>query len=370
MEKKPLPPVLAQVHQAELLDEVRSVSAQFEKFSTMVVIGIGGSSLGLRALTSALGPRKKSIIVCDDLDPIAFQAATHAIDWTKTVVNIVSKSGGTLEIMAMASVLVAELKKAVGEKWTQHVVVTTDPKTGFLRKWATQNNLKSCQIPTEVGGRFSIFTAVGLLPLLWAGYDVAAFLSGAQSALSSAEPQNWAEQHVAWDKAGRVMVVVMPYTSRLMDYAHWFVQLWSESLGKNSKGQTPMIAIGTQDQHAQVQMFAEGPKNKCIRFVTVGEWAHDVTVPDVIDPAAQYLQGKSFAQLLAAAAAATAEALQQCGCPSYTVTLPALNESALGHLMMSDIMMTLAAARLYQVDPYGQPGVELTKKLWRQRLPA
>src|SRR3989338_5247122 len=113
MTKENLPPVLAQVHQTELCDEVRTVSAQFEKFSTMIVVGIGGSSTGLRALTSALGSRKKSIIVCDDLDPVAFQTATHTIDWKKTVINIVSKSGGTLEIMAIASVLVAELKRAV-----------------------------------------------------------------------------------------------------------------------------------------------------------------------------------------------------------------------------------------------------------------
>ncbi|PIR20082.1 MAG: glucose-6-phosphate isomerase [Deltaproteobacteria bacterium CG11_big_fil_rev_8_21_14_0_20_47_16] len=354
----------------ELVQEARTVAAALAQYSTMVVVGIGGSSQGLRAITSALGARKKTIIICDDLDPIAFQMATQHVDWKTTCINVVSKSGGTLEIMALASVVVDFLKKAVGEDWIHHVAVTTDPQVGFLRQWAKQHDLKTCQIPANVGGRFSIFTAVGLLPLCWAGYDIDALLLGAQSALADAAPKKWAEQQVEWDRSGRSIAVVMPYSSHLSDYARWFVQLWAESLGKSEVGQTPLVAIGTADQHAQLQMFAEGAKNKCIRFIIVKSWLQDIVVPESINPETSYLSGKSFGQLLTTAAETTAQALEQVDCPSYTIALPELNETALGHLMMCDIIMTLAAAKLYGVNPFGQPGVELGKKLWRQRIEA
>lgn len=336
----------------------------------MVVIGIGGSSLGLRALTTALGSRHKKIVICDDLDPVAFHAATHDIDWTKTVINVVSKSGGTLEIMALASCVVKKLQDTVGKDWVKHVVVTTDPKTGFLRQWATEHKLQTCQIPPDVGGRFSVFTAVGMLPLQWAGYAVREIWKGAEQVLSESQPEQWAEQHVTWDRAGKPIAVIMPYAASLMEYARWFVQLWAESLGKDGKGQTPMVAVGSADQHSQLQMFAEGPRNKCVRFITVAQWPRDVIVPTPLDSAASYLSGKTFGQMLVAAAAATADALAQVGCPSYTIQLPALTEHALGHLMMGDILMTLAAAKHYGVNPFGQPGVELGKKLWRERLSA
>ncbi len=352
----------------ELMEEVLRTGDSLRPFSTMVVIGIGGSSLGLRALLSALGPRTRQIILCDDLDPIAFQTVLARVDWEKTVVNIISKSGGTIEIMAMASVVVGRLKTVVGDRWTDHVVVTTDPKEGFLRQWATQNKLRGCQIPPSIGGRFSVFTAVGMLPLHWAGYHVGEIWAGARDALSDTAPQKWAEQHVAWDREGRHIAVIMPYATCLTDYAHWFVQLWAESMGKEGKGQTPMVAVGSGDQHSQLQMFADGPKDKCIRFVTVEKWPQDVIVPTPLDPSADYLKGKPFGRLLSTGAEAIAQALQQVGCPSYTIALPTLSEFALGHLMMGDILMTLAAATLYGVNPYGQPGVEQGKKLWRERL--
>lgn len=367
--------MLDQVRRAALCDEAERVAKSLERFSTMLVVGIGGSSLGLRAVVSALGS-KKNLIVCDTLDPdTIFSTLTH-IDWSKTVITIVSKSGGTLEIMAIASLLVESLKSQVGQSWTDHVVVTTDPESGFLRKWATENKLATCHIPADVGGRFSIFTAVGILPMGWAGLDIRKFWAGADAvvvdALESSSdkslPLTLAAHHVQADRAGRPIAVIMPYATGLWDYARWFVQLWAESLGKDGMGQTPLVAVGTADQHAQLQMFAEGPKNKMIRFVTVEEWRDDLTVPAPLDPSAGYLKGKTFGHLLTTAAAAMADALGQVGCPSYTLRLERLDESTLGALMMTDIMTTVAAAALYNVNPYGQPGVELGKKLWRELL--
>lgn len=372
-----MPPVLAQVQRADLCEEAEHVAKSLERFSTMLVVGIGGSSLGLRAVVSALGS-KKNLVVCDSVDPDVMHAILKSVDWSKTAINIISKSGDTLEIMAIASLLIDALKTKVGQSWTEHVVVTTDPSSGFLRKWATENKLATCQIPTDVGGRFSIFTAVGILPMCWAGLDIREFWMSADNAVIDAigtpavesRPLMLAAQHVAADKAGRSIAVIMPYATGLGDYARWFVQLWAESLGKGGKGQTPMVAVGTADQHAQLQMFAEGPKNKMIRFVTVDNWRNDLSVPMPLDPAAGYLKGKTCGQMLTTAAAAMADALGQVGCPSYTLRLKRLDEAALGYLMMTDIMMTVAAATLYDVNPYGQPGVELGKKLWRERIEA
>lgn len=375
--QKDLPPVLAQVRRTLLCDEAERVAQLFSRFSTLLVVGIGGSSLGLRAILSALGS-KKNVIMCDALDPEPLQKLLATVDWSKTAINIISKSGGTLEIMAIASVLVDSLNSKVGKSWTEHVVVTTDPETGFLHTWATENHLVTCQIPADVGGRFSIFTAVGILPMAWAGLNVRKFWAGANQAVidtlktsaDNALPLTLAAQHVGADQAGRSIAVIMPYATGLGDYARWFVQLWAESLGKEEKGQMPIVAVGTADQHAQLQMFAEGPKNKMVRFVTVARWDHDLNVPAPLDCTAVYLKGKSFGQLLMTAAAAMADALGQVGCPSYTLSMSQLDESTLGTLMMTDIMTTVAAAKLYGVNPYGQPGVELGKKLWRERLTA
>ena len=373
-----LPAVLSQVRRPELLKEVETVGAVFQKYSTLVVVGIGGSSLGLRAVVSALRPSRK-LILCDALDPEPLRQLLATVDWSQTAINIVSKSGGTLEIMALASVLIDALQSKVGKSWTDHVVVTTDPETGFLRQWARDNHLATCQIPPDVGGRFSIFTAVGILPMFWAGLDVQKFWQGADAAIGAALqvspekslPLQLAMQHVAWDQtAGRSQCVIMPYATCLMDYARWFVQLWAESLGKEGKGQTPIVAVGSADQHAQLQMFAEGPKNKLVRFLTVDQWPDDLTVPTPLDGSAQYLKGKRFGTLLTTAAAAMADALKQVECPSYTLRLSTVTAESLGFLMMTDIMMTVAGGKLYGVNPYGQPGVELGKKLWRERLSA
>lgn len=310
------------------------------------------------------------------MDPEGIASVLENTDWKKTALAVISKSGGTLEVMAIASILVDALKKSVGNDWVRHVVVVTDPVSGFLRQWATENKIRSCAIPPEVGGRFSVFTAAGLLPLLWAGYNVADLLSGAQLALAetlaaardAALPLQLAAQHVAWDQSGRPITVIMPYATALADYARWFVQLWAESLGKNGRGQTPMVAVGSADQHSQLQIFAEGPPNKFIRFLTVQNWQNDIAVPAPLDPSAAYLKGQHLGHLLETGAESTAAALAEVGCPSYTLKLPALDAKSLGALMMCDIMTTLAAAHLYGVDPYGQPGVERGKKLWRERL--
>lgn len=373
------PPFIAKLMSDNDWQELDRAAEQLGKFSTVLVVGIGGSSLGLRALLDAVAPLGSAtrVIPCDSLDPDVLAQLFAELDWKTTGINIVSKSGGTLEIMALASVLVVHLREKLPQQWQSHVVITTDPISGSLRHWANQEQLTTCCINPEIGGRFSVLTAVGLLPAQLAGVDVRALVQGARVAAAQAldiadcPALQLAAWHCAFDLADdRSICVSMPYTTRLAEFSRWFVQLWAESLGKEGKGQTPIAAVGTADQHAQLQLFMQGPPNKMLRFYTVKKWQSDLKITKPLLADALFLQGQTLGNLLMTAATATAQALAEVKCPSYTWCLNSLNAETLGYLLMSDMIQTVAAGQCYAVNPYGQPGVELGKKLWREALRA
>tara|TARA_B100001750_G_scaffold178057_1_gene146346 strand:+ start:2699 stop:4069 length:1371 start_codon:yes stop_codon:yes gene_type:complete len=349
----------------------------------VLVLGIGGSSLGGRALVEALGPAfpdpdARRIHYPDNSDPWRLVGLLENLDPKGTLVLVISKSGGTVETAAQLLV-VREWLNAAGAPMKDHLVAITDPAKGLLRELADAEGLRSFDIPSNVGGRFSVLTPVGLLPGALAGLDVAGLLAGAKAMRDrcartelQANPAGVvAALHVLHHRLhGRPIHVMMPYADALRGYANWFVQLWAESLGKRvdrqdrvvETGPTPLPAVGATDQHAQVQLFMEGPRDKLITFVALAEPLAHRTIPKEEGPYA-YLGGTDLAELLDFERRATALALARDGRPSLTLTLPRLDAHHLGELFFLMEAATAIAGELYGIDAFDQPGVELGKRL-------
>jgi glucose-6-phosphate isomerase len=354
----------------------------------VLVLGIGGSSLGARALIEALcppplrpetapGPR---LHFPDNSDPWLLSHLLGTLEPRTSAALVVSKSGGTVETAAQMHVVRAWLTRGLGAdglraRW----VAITDPHKGALRERAEREHWLTLPIPPNVGGRFSALTAAGLLPASLAGLDCSALLAGAAAmAERCARPalrENPAGLLAALgylhDRRKRHSIhVLMPYADRLRASAAWYVQLWAESLGKRldrrgqkvETGPTPLPAVGATDQHAQVQLFMEGPRDKLITFIGVQTHERDVAIPDA-DGSDAYLHGKSLAQLLEAERRGTTEALASDGRPSLTVLLPQIDAYGVGSLFMLYEAATAFAGELYGVDAFDQPGVELGKRL-------
>ena len=237
-------------------------------------------------------------------------------------------------------------------------------------------------VPSNVGGRFSVLSAVGLLPAAVSGVDIDALLGGAAQMEERCRSTDLASNpagilasllHHADTEQGRSVHVLMPYADRLRAVALWFQQLWAESLGKTQRldgtnkptGPTPLPALGATDQHSVLQLLMEGPHDKVVLFVDVDDAEADVTIPDRHPeiPALDYLGGHSLAELLTTERRATAEALRRGGRPNATIVLPKIDAFALGQLYMLFEVATVIAGTLYGVNPMDQPGVELSKLL-------
>lgn len=373
--------MLGWVRLPEATDALRAVQrfalAQ-EGITDVLVLGIGGSALGARALDAALGGSGARLHFVDNVEPEPVAALFERLEPRTTLVNVISKSGTTAETMAAFLLALDWLRRGMGDGWKRQVVVTTDPERGVLRPFAERHGLASFEIPPDVGGRFSVFSPVGLVPLALAGADVAGLLAGARmaNALARADAegnlpaQTALAQHLAWRKGQRISVL-MPYSTRLALLPAWFVQLHAESLGKAydrtgsrvHAGSTPLPAVGATDQHAQVQLFREGPFDKLVVFVRHQHADRDLTLPaeEGLEELG-YLFGKSLFQLLRAEAAATAHALAAARRPNYTIELERLDAYHLGWLLQHLMWQTAFLGELWNVNAFDQPGVELGKR--------
>lgn len=365
-----------------------------QAYDHVLVLGIGGSALGARALLSALRrpgwnewddegreffPR---LTILDNVDPTTVHAALQRIDPRRVLVNVISKSGGTAETLAQYLVVRHWLEQALGAAATRHFVFTTDPQKGALRELAGRDSIATLDVPPEVGGRFSVLSPVGLLPAALVGIDVAGLVAGARRAVDRAGEDDllrnpaalYAALHWAADTAAGARIhVMMPYSDRLRDVAEWFRQLWAESLGKRMDragnvvhtGPTPVAAVGATDQHSQVQLLMEGPFDKAITFLTVEDAGADVPIPgrDGLPTELAYLAGKTLGALLRAEYQATSAALARMGRMNCTLSLPDLAPATLGELLMFFQIATGYAGAWYGVNPFDQPGVELGKQL-------
>lgn len=381
---------------SETVDRVGELADGFAQwFEDVVVLGIGGSGLGATALKEALlGPFWNAMTdeerdhfprlhVIDNPDPNTFAALLDRLDPARTMFNVVSKSGATAETMAQYLVARGWIESAVGEdKARGHFLFTTDPTRGALRQIGEAEDIPMLSVPENVGGRFSVLSAVGLLPAAVCGIEPRELLAGAAAMDERCRFDVLGENpagvlasllHAADTELGRPIHVMMPYADRLRPVGLWFQQLWAESLGKavdlsgeaRSVGPTPLAALGATDQHSLLQLLMEGPQDKVVLFIGVDDVGVDVPIPERHPgiPSLSYLGGHSLGHLLDVERAATTEALRREGRLNATLLLPRIDAHSLGELLMLFQLATVYAGVLYHVDPLNQPGVELGKQL-------
>ena len=361
------------------------------RFDNILVLGIGGSALGGLAMSEALlkpywnllTPEQRNnlprLFFLDNIDPDSMNGLLDILDLKKTLVNVITKSGSTAETMSQYMVIKDRLEKELGDDYRKNIVATTDKKIGVLRQLADQEGYKTFVIPDDVGGRFSVFSAVGLLPLALVGIDIDEIMNGVKDmdlALKNTDiNQNIAAQgaliHYLMDtQKGKNLSVMMPYSTRLRYISDWFVQLWAESLGKEinnnsevvNNGPTPIKALGATDQHSQVQLFNEGPNDKVITFIRVDEFDTTLDIPKIFEyTGIGYLGGKTINDLLNAEANSTRVSLIDYKRPTMTISLPKIDGYNVAQLLYMLEVQTAIAGELYNINTFNQPGVEQAK---------
>ncbi len=345
-----------------------------ENFDYFILIGIGGSSLGSQMLFESLRWINHNQLdfpkfyVLDNVDPEKIAAILELIEPEKAVFNIISKSGSTVETIANFSVVLDLLKEKLPDKWQNHLIITTDSKKGFLRKFVNENNIKSFDIPEQVGGRFSVLTPVGLLPAAAVGIDIDQLLEGAKKMDLVCSIEEHVEHNPAYliamihylanMRRGKSIAVMMPYAERLSYFVDWWRQLWAESLGKDGLGQTPVKAIGTIDQHSQIQLYREGIRDKIITFLHVEKPLRDIKIPDEIPENIAYLKNHTLHEILTKELLGTKAALTKSKVPNITITLDQLNPYNIGMLIYMYELATGFSGYLYKINPFDQPAVE------------
>jgi len=357
------------------------------KYDHFVVLGIGGSALGNIALQKSLKPinwnrmtkdqRKglPTIDIWDNVDPDFIRSNLDVIDLSKTLFNVISKSGTTAEAMSNY-LIVRDILEERGLNPKDHFVFTTDPDKGVLNKIIEQDEITKWEIPPSVGGRFSVLTPVGLLSAAVAGISVVKLLKGAKDArdrILKSEPEKSpageiALHHYIFGEKNKKINVMFAYSNALYFWADWYRQLWAESLGKSEDnsgrpvhyGLTPVKAIGPTDQHSQVQLYNDGPNDKVLTFLKVNEFNHAMPIPAFHQDieALEYLGGKSLNKLINSEQKATAYAIKKHDKPNMTITFPKIDEENVGEFIFTYEFATTLLGYMANINPFNQPGVE------------
>lgn len=377
-------------NQEDIVKDINSyVNEVKDKFEAFVVLGIGGSALGPIAVQQAINhpyynelPKHKrngfpKLYVIDNVDPERLPALFDIIDFKTTLFNVITKSGSTSETMSQFMIIKKLLEDKLGkEEAKNHIVCTTDKSKGNLRPIADEEGYKSFIIPAGVGGRFSELTPVGLLPAAMCGINIEEILAGAAYMDELCNNPNTFENpaaiyailHYLGMKKNKNISIVMPYADSLKYISDWYAQLWAESLGKKFDnegkevfvGQTPVKALGATDQHSQVQLYAEGPKDKVIVFVGVDNYRNSIEIPKLYEniPSLGFLGGETHNKLIQTEQMATEYALLKAGQTNMTITLPEVNEFTIGQLLYLFEVATGFAGELLNINAFDQPGVE------------
>ena len=359
----------------------------------LVVLGIGGSALGNIALDTALRPflpdpkdkqsGRPQLFVFDNVDPDQFGSFLDYIkpQLKRTVFNVISKSGRTSETAAQFMIVREMLIDVLGKAgYQKQVVATTDARAGTLRTIADIDKLETLEVPDGVGGRFSVLSAVGLFSAVMCGINLNQLLAGARDMDARVKTTRFLENPAAINAAinyhyythGKPISVMMPYSFALKDMADWYRQLWAESLGKKLDldkrevwiGPTPIKALGTTDQHSQVQLYREGPNDKLFTFLQVNNFAKPLKIGPAPDcsPELGFLAGKKMSTLFNNEKKATEYALMESNRPNLTVIFDKVNAYTVGQFIYLYEVTTSFMGALLDINPYDQPAVELGKE--------
>jgi glucose-6-phosphate isomerase len=349
----------------------------FEKFAKKIsaykkilVLGVGGSSLGGKTLSALKFQNKLEFL--ESIDPITVKNSLNKIDLKNTFFLVISKSGETIETTCQSLIIIEKLQKEKIKNFSKQFLFITESEENSLAKIAKKIGAEITSHSKEIGGRFSCFSIVGILPAMLVGVDVKKirlgarkiveeFLSGDKKIIDSCATQ------LELYEQGFASNVIMPYIDSLKNFTDWYRQLWAESLGKNGFGSVPINSMGTVDQHSQLQLYLEGPKDKFFTFITTKKHASDFKIKDL--PGCKTLfGGKKLSEIVAVEQETTIEVLNQKKLPIRIFEIDNFDEEVLGGLMMQMFLEVILIAEIKKINPFGQPAVELRKDLAKKLL--
>ncbi len=370
-------------------ESLKLASALRKNCDDLIILGIGGSALGGKALFRSLChplhnllPKSKRkaprVFFLDNVDPLTCRAVLDRINPAKTIVAVITKSGNTVETISQFLIVRKLFESRLGKAAAGHFVVITDDRPNPLREIAQNEGYTILSVPVNLGGRFSALSPVGLFPAAMLGIDILQLLGGARFMAEKCKSRFWENpayiagvlHYIADTKKGLHINVTMPYCDGLFETAFWFRQLWAESLGRENDldgnvvnaGPTPVAALGATDQHSQLQLYADGPFDKTVTFWLVAKHPVDMTIPGTKEREFAHLGGHSLGELINIEAQATQFALMKKGRSSMSLTLPELNPFTVGQLIFLLEVQTYFTGALYNISPFGQPGVESGKQ--------
>ncbi|MBO4956961.1 MAG: hypothetical protein J6C50_03925 [Rickettsiales bacterium] len=354
----------------EIIDFSKFLNNNFKK---VLVLGIGGSSLGAKTLLALKHQDKVEILENIDADSVKF--VFDNLDLENTAILTVSKSGKTIECISQTLILLKIFEDKLGkESIGKHFFFLTEDKDSPLTQLAKEFNIKTLEHHKTIGGRFSYLSNVGLIPACIAGLDIKAIRDGAKDTLEYLfnNEDNFiadicAKQSELY-KNGVVANVVMPYIDRLEKLTEWYRQLWAESIGKNGFGIIPINAIGTIDQHSQLQLYMEGPRNLFFTFITKKNDKNALKIEKTYNKEFDYLKNKTLDEIMSIEAESTIEVLNRRNLPIRVIEIQELNERCLSQLLMQYMLETIIVSKINGINPFGQPAVEERKILARELI--
>jgi len=360
-----------------LVDSVKN-SALYSDTSikNIAVIGIGGSSLGIKAIMQMLPANgKKAIHLLENSDPVNISQTFDLLKKEDTVFIVISKSGSTIETTSIFKAAIAHFSIDLQSSDTDKIIAITDSGSS-LSNFADEYSITQYNIPLNVGGRFSVLSAVGVVPLTLAGYDAKAVLQGAlafEESFFKEEEDHLLRKalHLTHHADSLKMNVIFSYASNMENLSKWYVQLWGESLGKidadgKRVGLTPIGLIGSTDQHSFLQLIMEGPKDKTVTFINVDDFENSLSVPDIslkYIEKTDFINGNSFNTLINSQCEATKESLIQGGIDVDSITFDRVSEENIGAMIIYYELLTSLCGVMLHINTYNQPGVELGKTI-------
>ncbi len=369
----------------KLVGDLKRIPDKFRNYSQIVVLGIGGSMLGPQAITQALYQGKtKDVLFVDNIDPDLIKSITNKLDLSDTVFLVQTKSGGTPETLAQYFYFKDQLEQS-DLQVKNHMIFVTDPVNGYLRKVIKEMNVLSFELPSNVGGRFSVLGSIGLVLAELLELQPQEILRGAEQIVDrdlksdSSQAFDLACHLFAAYQAGQSISVLMPYSSKLKTVSSWYTQLLSESLGKTLDldgkqvfaGFTPLQALGATDQHSMLQLLAEGPFDKTVMFLEVEKFDYKVDIPVPLEANSEgfeYLENTSFNQLLAAELSGTRDSLTENNRSNLTLKIDKVDSKNLGQIFMFLQLTVAYLGEMLNVNTFDQPGVERSKILTKKYL--
>lgn len=353
-------------------------------YDEIVLLGIGGSSVGVRALYEMLRPRVRKNLrfeILDNLDALSVRRALEGLNFASTIFIVSSKSGGTIETISLFKVVLQRFGISDLKTLAKNFIFITDAGSP-LDIFAREHGACVTNMPANVGGRFSVLSAVGLVPAVGLGLDAHALLSGAEEAkrayldeilsASGKAAQNKILQkahHYATHKSAKINVL-FSYCDALRGFGEWYVQLWAESLGKkigfSREGLTPIGLSGSRDQHSFLQLIMDGIKDKTVTFLKIADTGLSDAVPQLsLEPlkSCDFVNGMRLSEVLGCQCDATLQAVSNEGISVDLIEVSRLCEQSVGELFYYFELLTSATGAILGVSTYDQPGVEVGKRI-------